>query len=223
MPNPKDFNLNYRPESYWDDKTSGFVNIKGEMRRRIIDKAFDTGEFGILPASIFSDGISCEERQLIGSIHPAFMGGEYLPDSSLEEVEIARVSLESVTCDVYSIRARKEVGGQIQYRVVDEYGSWEKGVFILHAEVSTKPFTFGEIVSFIDNVEWTDCGGADRGLTNGFRDLNYNIVGPGKDELEELLSFARVSSFFYPELEEWYQIEALEWFMAHLSELDFDE
>ena len=223
MPNPKDFNLNYRPKSYWDDETSGFVNIKGEMRRRIIDKAFDTGEFGILPASIFLDELSREERRLTGSIHPAFMGGEYLPDYSLEEVEIARASLESVTGDVYSIRAKKENDGLIHYRVLDEYGSWDKGVFILHTEVSTKPFTFGEIVSFIDNVQWTECGGAEWGLTNGFRDLNYNIVGPGKDELEELVSFVHVSSCFYPELEKWYQIEALEWFMAHLSGLDFDE
>jgi hypothetical protein len=223
MPNPKDFNWNFRPKCYWGDEKSGFVNIKGEMRRRIIDKAFEKGEFDTLPVSIFSDGISCEERQLTGSIHPAFMGGEYLPDYSLEEVEIVRVSLESVTCDVYSIRAKKVDDNQITYRVVDEYGSWDKGVFILHTEVSTKPFTFGEIVSFIDNVEWTECGGADRGLTNGFRDLNYNIVGPGKDELEELVSFVRVSSCFYPELEQWYQIEGFEWFMARLGELDLDE
>jgi hypothetical protein len=128
-----------------------------------------------------------------------------------------------VTWDVYSIRAKKENDGLIHYRVLDEYGSWDKGVFILHIEVSKKPLTFGEIVSFIDNVEWTDCGGADIGLTNGFRDLNYNIVGPGKDELEDLLSFVQVSSCFYPELEKWYQTEALEWFIDRLGELDLDE
>jgi len=130
------------------------------------------------------------------------MGGEYLPPYLSGEIEIARVSLESVTWDVYSIRAKKGDDGQIQYRVADEYESWDNAIFILHAEVSTKPFTFGEIVSFIDNVEWTDCGGADRGLTTGFRDMNYGLVGPGRCEFEELVSFVRVSSFFYPELEQ---------------------
>jgi hypothetical protein len=223
MPNPKDFNWNYRPESYWDDKTIGFVNIKGEMRRRIIDNAFDKGKFDILPASIFLDELSNAERHLTTSIHPSFMGGEYLPDYLLEEVEIARVSLESVTWDVYSIRAKKVDDNKIQYRVVDEYDYWENGMLRSHTDVSVEPFTFGEIVSFIDNVEWTECGGADRGLTTGFRDLNYNIVGPGRDELEELLSFVRVSSFFYPKLEKWYQVEALEWFIDRLGELDIDE
>ena len=140
------------------------------------------------------------ERKLTGSIHPAFMGGEYLPDYLDGEVEIARVSLKSVTCDVYSIRARKNDDGQIQYRVVDEYNSWDNGLFILNPESTTEPFTFGEMVSFIDNVDWTDCGGADKGLTTGFRDMNYNAVGPGRRELEDLVNFVSVSSFFYPDM-----------------------
>ena len=61
------------------------------------------------------------------------------------------------------------------------------------------------------------------GSRGWFRDLNYNIVGPGEDELEDLVSFVQVSSCFYPELEKWYQIEAFEWFIDRLSELDLNE
>ena len=76
------------------------------------------------------------------------------------------------------------------------------------------------MVSFIDNVEWTDFGGADRGLTTGFRDMNYNIIGSGRRELEDLVNFVSVSSFFYPDLKRWYENEAVEWFVDRLAEID---
>ena len=46
-------------------------------------------------------------RLLLGGIHPAFMGGEYLPQFGQNEIEIARIVLASVTQDVISIRARR--------------------------------------------------------------------------------------------------------------------
>lgn len=49
------------------------------------------------------------------------MGGEYLPDMKPEEVEIARIRIQSTTCDVTSVYARRD-GGRIHYRAVDEYG-----------------------------------------------------------------------------------------------------
>ena len=39
-----------------------------------------------------------------------------------DEIEIARISLQSVTFDQISVRARPEPGGHIAYRIVDEYG-----------------------------------------------------------------------------------------------------
>ena len=50
-----------------------------------------------------------------------FMGGEYLPKLEKGEVEIARISLRSVTADQISARARR-IGAQIEYAIVDEYG-----------------------------------------------------------------------------------------------------
>ncbi len=47
------------------------------------------------------------------------MGDEYLPDYLPGEVEIARVSLRSVTADMIALRARPE-GVGIRYRWVAE-------------------------------------------------------------------------------------------------------
>ena len=52
-----------------------------------------------------------------------FMGGEYLPPVKKGEVEIARISLESVSGDQISVRARRS-GGRISYSIVDEYGNY---------------------------------------------------------------------------------------------------
>ena len=148
------------------------------------------------------------------------MGGEYLPDYIGGEIEIARVSLKSVMYDVYSIRAKIADDGRIKYRVVDEYESWDNERFKLKSEITSKPFTFGELVSFIDNVEWNDGDGAYKGLTTRFRDMNYDLVGPGRRELEDLVDFVSVSSFFYPDLIRWYENEAVDWFMDRLAEMD---
>ena len=54
-------------------------------------------------------------------IHPSFMGGEYLPDYGRDEVEIARIELDSTTSDVINVRAQPR-GKRIRYSVCDEYG-----------------------------------------------------------------------------------------------------
>ena len=59
-------------------------------------------------------------REAWGAIHPSHLGGEFLPRLRKGEVEIARISLRSVTADQISLRARRLVG-RIGYRIVDEY------------------------------------------------------------------------------------------------------
>ena len=68
-----------------------------------------------------AEGISAADRNALESFHPMFMGGNYLPDTEDGEVEIARISIESTTCDVTCVCARPD-GGAIHYRVVDECG-----------------------------------------------------------------------------------------------------
>src|SRR5262245_20849225 len=82
----------------------------------------DAGNVESLEKWILAESVTEADRVALGQHHPALMGGEYLPGYQDEEVEIARVSLQSTTGDVISIRARRERGA-IRYRVVDEYGT----------------------------------------------------------------------------------------------------
>ena len=216
MPNEKDYQLDFRPATYWEGPEEGFVNIKGEMRRRILDAAFEKGEFNSLPASVFSDELSDEERTLTSAIHPHFMGGEYLPGYLPGEVEIARVSLNSVTWDVISIRACRVEPGRIAYRIADEY----KNLFKCQPEVSKSPLTMKALISLIDSAEdHTDGGMRARGLTTRYRNLNYDCILT-QECLLEMLHFVRVTSMFYPELEAWYEDEAKEWYLERLDDFE---
>ena len=125
-------------------------------------------------------------RDLLGKIHPNFMGGEYLPDYLPEEVEIARVARNSTTGDVISIRANLEENGLLHYRVVDEYAR----EFRLPHEVSDLPLSTSQMIQLIDGAEWDDTG-----LILPFLEVNCEY-----DDAERLRDFIWVSSDFYPAL-----------------------
>lgn len=216
MPDKSNYDLDYRPESYWECSQEGFTNIKGEMRRRYLLGALETGNMDLLPESCLSDELSKEERHFRGAIHPIFLGGEFLPGYKNGELEITRVSLESVTCDVFSIRARKLNDSGIAYRVVDEYEvKWR-----CHPAKSNRPLTMAEIISLIDSVEMEGEPDAYTGLTNSCRDSN--CINPNMDDLKALISFVHVTSLYYPDLESWYEEEAWEWYLDRLLEFEDD-
>ena len=128
------------------------------------------------------------------------MGGEYLPDHEPGEVEIARLTMASVTQDVYSVRARRE-GGLIHYRIVDEYAmewSWSP-------ESSEYPLTMRELAELIDNAELYGEGPPD--FTDTFQDgqLNQGM------EPEQAARWVTVTSEFYPELHGFYEDKADAW------------
>ena len=102
-----DIDYGYRPVSYWQDETLAqaiLKNIKGDFRREEIRKALAAGNLETIPEEILREALSENVRSFTGRIHPRFMGGEYLRDLSADEVEIARISLQSTTFDVISIR-----------------------------------------------------------------------------------------------------------------------
>ena len=57
------------------------------MRRLI-----DAGGLDSVPEFLLQSALSDEVRQALGRIHPAMMGGEYLPNLTPNEVEIARIT-----------------------------------------------------------------------------------------------------------------------------------
>ena len=132
---------------------------------------------------------------------PAFdLGREFLPEKQPNEVEIALISLASVTGDVIAITARRR-GARIVYRIVDEYDTR----FRFKPKSSTQPLSMEELVALIDGTTGHLDGDA-KGLTSAYRDYNAAFCDP-----ERLVDFVIVSSPFYPELRAYYEEEAREW------------
>ena len=75
MNREQDFDLDYRPDSYWDTPEAIHANIKGDFRQRAVKDAIAAGELDKVPSAIFADEISDELRHFAGSINPSFMGG----------------------------------------------------------------------------------------------------------------------------------------------------
>ncbi len=140
--------LAFRPASYFWAQERGITllsDIKGAERRRLYARALDIGQGEQLPAELSQHTLTELDRQGIGRIHPAFMGGEYLPTRAPQEVEIARITIASTTQDVTCIYAR-QLGQRIHYRVVDEYGG--DTLDGSGTRTSTKPLTLNELVDF---------------------------------------------------------------------------
>ena len=123
VPEVPGIDLDYRPRDYfWAAglKIPLLSGIAGKTRRQLVGELVKAGR--PVPVGLDATVLDEEMRQAWGRMHPSNMGGEYLPPLRNGEVEIARVSLQSVTCDQISVRARRS-GKRIVYCVVDEYGS----------------------------------------------------------------------------------------------------
>lgn len=114
----------FQPESFHFDLVIKDLlppKIKGQLRQELIARVLQGELFDQTPVELFESALGEEARQLLGSIHPHLMGGEYLPDRGLCEVEIARITLNSTTMDVTCVYASPHRDG-VFYRLVDEYG-----------------------------------------------------------------------------------------------------
>ena len=200
----------FRPQSYWLDRDvlqALLRNVKGAERRKMIKSYYKNGNFQELEESFSKISLSDEERFRLASIHPMFMGGEYLPDYERDETEIARIELNSTMADVISIRACIDEGETIEYSVVDEHD----GKFNLWTEWSDKPFSLSELVEFIDRTELE--GSSYSGLSLSFNNSNAECM-----DKEDLVGFTTISSEIDPDLEEhdgkvcteWAGVEVLE-------------
>ena len=116
--------LRYRPHSYFWAKEIGVQlssQIKGAERKALFESLVAQGRGDEIDDLLSKPVLSTDERQSLGRFHPHLMGGEYLPDRTGEEVEIARITIASTTRDVTSVYARQGAK-RIHYSVVDEYG-----------------------------------------------------------------------------------------------------
>lgn len=181
--------LDFWPKTYWpkDSMRRALLgNIQGEARRQILERVLESGSDDCPPEGLLKPVLDPGLRDLLGKIHPMFMGGEYLPDYLPDEVEIARVAMNSTTGDVISVRATFETDGLIHYRVVDEYDRF----FMLPIRESELPLTTREMIQILDETSWDA-----EGLVMPFLEMNCECNGG-----DGMRGFIRVNSDFYPEL-----------------------
>jgi hypothetical protein len=168
----------------------------------MIRNFYEQGRLDQLVPVAAADGLSDEDREGLGAIHPSFMGGEYLPGYRRAEVEIVRIELDSTTPDVITLRARP-IGRkrpQIAYSLVDEYETEYK----IRPARTARPLTLGQLITLLDDVdtdvterEWLRHGWV-LSLNESNRTLDNGDPAPYRD-------FTRVSSEFYPELSKHYE------------------
>lgn len=209
-------NYAYRPKSYWNDSNPLHAilrNVTGENRRQMILDYAAEDRLEELDANLLNDQLDGKSHRLLGRIHPSFMGGEYLPGYLPGEVEIARICLQSTTCDVISLRARPTATGKIAYRVVDEY----QAKFVLPIPESDRPLTLAELVQQFDNGTLADSGFPAGGLSLGYNNLNAE-----DGDFEGLRHFTSISSNIYTNLEKHYEQLFIDWVAENVASREND-
>jgi hypothetical protein len=156
--------------------------VKGSVVRKKLETLFKEGRHSEIGTLLGQKGISKADLKALGSVHPMFMGGNYLPDTEDGEVEIARITIRSTTFDVACVFARPRQGS-IRYRVVDEYD----GDFLSEPTemASDQPLTLGELTKF---------------LLNAFSLVDVLEMNFPDGDVESALDFFFVESRFYPDL-----------------------
>lgn len=188
-----DIDYTETPASYWEDAnplTSILKNVKGAVRRRMIRDCWNEGCLEDLEDALLEDALADDDRATLAGIHPALMGGEYLPDYRPGEAEIVRVQLNSTMSDVISVRARP-VRGLIEYRVVDEYESEFTVPFVR----SRGPLSLRRMVNFLAGTRPRGIGNK-HGLYLCYTEMNYDCGSP----LDSIWDFTSVDSLFYGDL-----------------------
>ena len=211
--------LNFRPETYWPEAFTPdqlLSRVKGKVRRDIAKSVFSEQGFIGLTEFLSREELEDDARDRWGGIHPAMMGGEYLPNLEPGEVEIAVISLRSVMCDQISVRA-KPLAAKIKYRVACEYEDMGL-VYVPPFDESEKPLTLAELMQLIDGSKVEDGP-----YPGGLLASNWAMMQDSCCDEEEIVSFLSLSSTYYPELGNYYHVLASNWLAENFEEEVADE
>jgi len=201
--------LSFRPQTYFWPlglETHLLARVKGVERKAALQRLIDAGRLDDIPDLLTRSALTEEERKRRGRIHPAFMGGEYLPDLLEREVEIARITIASTLQDVTSVFARRGKR-RIYYRVVDEYG--DDTLSGRTVRTSARPLTLGELEEFFD------------GAWSIFEILEMNF-GDDCYDPDGIRNFASASSEFYPQIGSLYAQRIEAWTAERRREHGFE-
>ena len=194
-----DCDLDFRPRSYFWPlglETHLLARIKGAERKAALKLMIDLGQLDEIPNFLANSALSQADRAALGRFHPAFMGGEYLPNLAADEVMIARITIASSTQDVTCVCARRGKN-RIRYRVVDEYGG--DTLSGRNTRTSVKPLTLAQLEAFFT------------GAWSIFEVLDMNFGDSGYDH-EAMHDFVvSIDSEFYPELARLYRTKIDDW------------
>ena len=205
------FDLEYRPKSYFYPaslETKILAQIKGQERKKAILSFIKDNKR--IPDTFFKEeSLPSDIRNELSKVHPIFMGGEYLPDTEENEVEIARIVMKSATQDIFSIRAQMN-DETINYSIIDE----NENEFQLAVISSINTFSLSEMINFIDHS--TIIGSDPPDLYGGGRKWAF-------DNEKDLSAwdFETVQSDFYNELEPWYDLQNYIWLIE--KRIDFGD
>ena len=207
---PREIDLDFRPKSYfWPTglETHLLSRVKGAERKAALKRLIDRGRAEDIPALLAKSALSSAERQALGRIHPAFMGGEYLPDLMPAETMIARITIASTTQDVTCVYARRGQS-RMHYRVVDEYeGQTLSGK---NTRTSTRPLSLRELESFLSGA-WS---------IFDVLDMNFGESGYDEDEMQAFV--VDIASSFYPELDSLIREQIRSWGVGRRGEAGGD-
>jgi hypothetical protein len=205
VPQVPGIDLDFEPREYFTSRALGFAlpsDIKGQARRNLARRLAGAGSE--IPSKLLAAELDEDDRLHWGAVNPALMGGEYLPKVTKGAVEIARVSIASVTADQISVRARRTPAG-IAYSIVDEYGTRYR----VKPRVRPAPLSMRELVDVMDECDgWFGIamGPAVRALE-------------GQSDPESVRDFVRVESDFYPQLQAYYDARLEQLFAEYAAEM----
>ncbi len=206
---PVDFS--YTPYSYWPEQFSE-KEIVAYLQQQTSHK---------LPGNINWQNVLClkqspEVQAEIEEQHrfhdryiactPAGEDSNYLPELELNEVEIARINFHSVLGDRYSIRARYNDQGHIDYRIVDEYQG-EHEIKQLFCE-KDHLLTLAELIELINGTNIDGMLYEGSGLVESFWDVQ---LYEGDATPEDAVAFVDVYSDFYPGLANYFDEYGERW------------
>ena len=223
MTQPTPIDLDFRPADYWrprDPASEILAGIKGELRRRMVrdmltaegaQRARNDRVLGEIDSELLGENVDESFTSRMSRMTSfQWMGGEYLPDLARGELEIARITIDSGTLDVRSVRARRAKAG-IRYRVVDEYETRYR----IAPKTSTEPLSLRELIALIDGIKSMNDVGED--YTDYIRDWQAAGNDPSDpvvfdaERAASARDFVHVGSEVYAQLEEYYGRKAQAW------------
>ena len=215
------FDLSFRPATYWPealDQEQLLARIAGQVRREIVREALANGDIATVDPILADEVLDDNDRRSWGLVHPALMGGEYLPTLAAEDVEIARISLRSTLGDQISIRAA-QADEKIRYSVCDEYETEYELAF----SESELPLTLSQLIELIDGSKHPE-----EQEPGGLLVCHWENMLEWDNSLDAAVDFASIESAWYPELAAYYEQVAADWCEAKRKEQpdvygDYDE